>query len=627
MTTTTLQSNTAASAAKQNYNNMAAKSAGSGTLGRSSGKATRAKELKIGSVRRASEDRSAKRCQSPPATKANDVPIQPNIMLESVQKKIQQELESVITKDHVDIDSAIEDDNNAECNNKNLPEEKTTEDSVTNTLPINSITDESSDCLNTNDEKKDKQENELLNKCNTTDLQGVGIKTEPETSREEKEEEETLSSSSDDLTNKKVLPLPSPPVTPAAVATSLPEFSTVARTESPTTESAIEANRNATGGINIHCEPLSPTMCTFNVLQQSFVQPNNNNLNEIDKLHQQHQQQQQQLSSLFVQQQQQQQQQPIPRSIQQLRSASSFATLRQLASTNSSLQNQQHQQPYTIPQQQQQPRIQQIKRRPVSFIEPSSHSNINYSNYASSVASDDYLTVNRSIYNRRASSEDSSHFHIHQQSDNSSSISGNAIQHLNGNTIGSRRLVRSNTVHNLIIKDGQGHRIVQCVGLDQSPPLQPLRKNTSSFDNNNESYLHHHDWSPPPEILDDMLYASRQQQQQMEEQQYHQQQYLLIQQQQQHQLLQQDNNKADNASDTSGTSSGGGSIKGRITRKDSAKSISSLCSSSPPITSYDSRFEKLKNKLENERAIVKALQKQKEGLFTYCRFFRAYHVY
>lgn len=314
---------------------------------------------------------------------------------------------------------------------------------------------------------------------------------------------------------------------------------------------------SAAGIVSMNSESVSPTMCTFD------VQSVQNKLNESDKAP----------NNVFVQ-------QPIQR-INRLRPAASFATLRQLASSNNSLQHQQQLQQ----QQQFSQQIPHIKRRPVSFIESSNHSN-----YALP-ASDDYLTVNRPAYYRRASSEDNRH--IRQQSDNNS-----AIQY---NTVGNRRLVRSNTVHNLIIKDGYGHRIVQCVGLDESAPLQQplLRRKNSSFESN-DSY---HDWSPPNEIMDDSLFSTRQQQL---EEQHHQQQLLLIQ-QQQSQLMVQDN------TDTSSSDSSchQGISNRRIKRKDSDKSISSLCSTSPPVTSYDA---KLKTKLDKERATVKALQKQKEGL-------------
>jgi hypothetical protein len=586
----TVQNNTAASAAKQQNNLMAPKSAGSGTLGRSTAKRT--KDLRNGSIRRASEDKLfSKRSQSPPAAaaKRNDSPThqQPNIMLESVQQRIQLEQQQQSNSSNKDNNnSAIKKDNNQFYNEI---EKAAVKDEI---IDKSAKYDINCPPKSTAQVELDDETNKLDTKEKET-YQGEEVEEKEEKNIvDQKKKKDNSGNSSDDPTNNRELPLPSPPVTPTAVATSLPELS--ATRDEPYVE-ASEASNAVAGIINIHGEPVSPIMCTFNVQQQ------NGNINEIEKLQQQ----------LFAQ------QQPIPRSIHRLRSAASFATLRQLASTNNTLQNQQ------LPQQQyQQQQIQHIKRRPVSFIESSSHNgNINYLNYASSLPNDDHLTVvDRPTYYRRASSEDSNHFHVRQQSDYNS----NSIQFVNNNIIGSRRLVRSNTVHNLIIKDGQGHRIVQCVGgLDQSPPLQPLRKKSSSFESSsNESSFRHHDSSPPPEILlDDILY--RQQQQQTEEQQYHQQQqqnYLAaaaaatataaataasIQHQQ--------DNRTDASSDSSGSSSGGNR---RITRKDSAKSISSLCSStSPPTSSYDSsRFEKLKNKLEKERAIVKALQKQKEGL-------------
>lgn len=523
---------------------MTAKSAGSGTLARSNtfssftpplsptpplnnNKAVlRTRELRNNNTRRSSEDKLLKRPQSPP--KRNDSPTQPNIMLESVQQQIQ--LEQLLNmNDDVDNDSAIEEDDYED-------EHSTTKkDIITKSANTKTIVDFDSPPIKINKKSKVVVEPSL-------------IELKPDT-KEEKEDNKQQQVQS---------PFPSPPFAPAATANSLPEFT--------------RDNSTAAGIVNINSEPVSPTMCTFDV---QSVQ--NNKLNEIDKTPQP--------NTLFVQ------QQPIQR-INRLRPAASFATLRQLASTNNTFQHQQQQQQFPNLQQ-----IPHIKRRPVSFIESSNNSNYNY---ASSIASDDYLTVNRPAYYRRASSEDNRHFHIRQQSDN------NIPNQYATNNVASRRLVRSNTVHNLIIKDGYGHRIVQCVGLDESTPLQqpPLRRKNSSFESN-ESF-HQHDWSPPSEIMDDMLFSSRQQQiEEKHHQQYHHQQQQVI--------PQQDNTDAS----SSDSSSHNGISNRRVKRKDSAKSISSLCSTNPPVTGYDSKFEKLKSKLDKERATVKALQKQKEGWLTY----------
>lgn len=463
--------------------------------------------------------------------KRNDSPTQPNIMLESVQQQIQ--LEQLLSmNDDVDNDSAIEEDDYED-------EQSTKKDIITKSANTKTIAEIDSHPIKMNKKSRIVVESSL-------------IELKPDT-KEEKE----------DMKQRQVQsPFSSPPFQPAATATSLPEFA--------------RDDNTAAGIVNINSEPASPTMCTFDV---KSVQ-DDNKLNEVEKSLQS--------NTLFVQ------QQPIQR-INRLRPAASFATLRQLASSNNTFQHQQQQFPNTQ-------QIPHIKRRPVSFIESSN--NLNY-NYASSVASDDYLTVNRPAYYRRASSEDNRQFHTRQQSDN------NIPNQYNTNNVASRRLVRSNTVHNLIIKDGYGHRIVQCVGLDESAPLQqpPLRRKNSSFESNDS--FQQHDWSPPTEVMDDILFSSRQQQL---EEQHHQQQLLLIQQnqQQQHVMHQQDNT---DASSSDSSSHNGTSIR-RVKRKDSAKSISSLCSTSPPVTSYDAKFEKLKSKLDKERATVKALQKQKEGWYS-----------
>ena len=57
----------------------------------------------------------------------------------------------------------------------------------------------------------------------------------------------------------------------------------------------------------------------------------------------------------------------------------------------------------------------------------------------------------------------------------------------------------------------------------------------------------------------------------------------------------------------------------RVSRKDSVKSVNSACSNYTNTTTLNSHFqhsvkcEQLKYKLDNERLIVKSLQKQKEG--------------
>jgi hypothetical protein len=388
------------------------------------------------------------------------------------------------------------------------------------------------------------------------------------------------SSDNDLIANKKQRQpsFPSPPATPAAVG--LSEFSTVQSNEEFMTN-------DAKYNINSHYEPTSPTLCSFDEqcqhtkanekLQQQSVNNNQNNGNGN--------------SAIYMQ-------QPIQR-IQRLRPAASFATLRQLASTNGNFQ-------YVTQQPLQQPsQIQQIKKRPVSFIEPSTYSNFNYATQTPPIApaSDDYLSVNRPVYYRRASSDDHGHYHIRHQSENAATIqftTPSPPSSVAGNNTNGRRVARSNTVHNVIIKDGQGHRIVQCVELESSPPLHPLplRRKTSSFESN-ESIQHYHDWSPPPE---EDAFLSRQEDQQL--------------------LLMQHNNMAaivlaqqEHNTDNSDSSSNNG-CRGlrKMKRKDSAKSLSSLCSTSPPMASFDFKYEQLKSKLEIEKATVRSLQKQKEAI-------------
>lgn len=580
---------------------MTAKSAGSGTLSRSNNvnslavttppsstaplnnNKARTRELRNNSVRRSSEDRLLKRPQSPP-TKRNDSPTtqqqqQPAIMLDSVQRKIQNELsEKKKTNDSdVDNDSAIEDDESDNDNDDCAKVDGSGENisKVTNNNPMI--------------EKFSSPPAEINEKFQTQ----LAELEQPVTTNEEQEsyEEEKYTSN---VLNDEVLKqqqekarsqLPSPPITPAATDVTTPELAKA------------RVSETGSANVHIHSEPASPTMYAFDVPPTINYRPNDMDSTKHDPS-----------QTLFTQ----QQQQSIQR-IQRLRPAVSFATLRQLASTNNTYQLQQQQ--YQQQQQQQQKQLQArtIKRRPVSYIDSSSYSSLNYIN-------DEYLTVNRPTCYRRASSEDNRHLHSREQSDNASVNTATSFPFI----MGGRGLIRSNTVHNLIIKDGEGHRIVQCMGLDE-PPI--LRRKGSSFEGKDlfqqpqQQQQHQHqqhqpDWSPPTETLDDMYFSSLQ----LEEQQYHQEQLLLLQQQQhlqqqqQQQQLHHSSNMNDNNTDTSSSDSGSQHTGyRRIKRKDSAKSISSLCSSSPPITSYDSRFERLRNKLEKERATVKALQKQKEG--------------
>lgn len=537
------------------------------------------------------------RPQSPPtkqqlaavSTTANE---QPKIMLESVQQQIQQEEKEKIKKQQqqkkssnngnndVDYDSAIEDGQ---------------EDEQELIKVVNTTTDDNSS-NNIKDNKGDIITAVTLpiNLSNSTSTSNSIKSCSSNLSSSDGSCNSSSSNSSKDGTNQDSSPLPSPPVTPAAI--SLPEFNIK--------EAA------STGIMNtIHNEPISPTMCTFNV--QSVQQQHNHN-NQVDKPNN---------NSLYVQ-------QPIQR-IHRLRPAASFATLRQLASTNSNYQHQQQQQQQLNYHNQQ---IQQLaatttvaaattttKRRPVSYIDSSTNMNYNYAiaSPPSSVAvNDDYLSVHslttRPTYYRRASSEDNrQHYHTRQISDSTPSPPSSIV---NGGASG-RRIVRSSTVHNLIIKDGQGHRIVQCVGLDDtSPPLQPLRKKTPSFENTSE----YQDWSTAStatsELLDDnaAIVLTRQQLEDLHFQVQHQQ-----------------NQPSEN--DVSAVVDQHAQQRPRkMKRNDSAKSLSSLCSSSatnPPIN-HDNKCEQLKTKLEKERATVKALQKQKEGSF-FCLFVCDYikHAY
>jgi hypothetical protein len=274
-------------------------------------------------------------------------------------------------------------------------------------------------------------------------------------------------------------------------------------------------------GVLIHSEPVSPTLYTFDA---QSVQPRPY---EIDKVQQ----------PSFVQ--------PIQR-IQRLRPAASFATLRQLANHNGST-----------------GQLNQLKRRPVSFIESTAAT----TTHASASVAEDYLTV-RPVYSRRASHEDQSH-HIRQQSDN-------VLHHRLSSppsVPSSRRLVRSNTVQNVIIKDGQGHRIVQYLG-PTSPPLQPQlrRKKIASFES-------HDSFFSDSTASSNNGWTRRQNE--------YEQVYQPV------------------FDDTSSSDSGSQRCKRRIKRRDSARSLNHGFESA--------KCEQLQNKLEKERATVKVLQKQKEG--------------
>ncbi|RCH82165.1 hypothetical protein CU098_005571 [Rhizopus stolonifer] len=209
---------------------------------------------------------------------------------------------------------------------------------------------------------------------------------------------------------------------------------------------------------------------------------------------------------------------PIQR-IQRLRPAASFATMRQLANTN-------HQ------------KIQHMKKRPVSFMDASSQYDEN--------------DVSVHLPSQRAGAEDQQvPFLSASPSPPSSVASGNSYR------------ILSPYVHNLIIKDGDGHRIIQCVGIDDHP---------SSIE---------HDRPPPAEMTDE--YAFMYSRPPLEEPKL-----CWIYQQQ-------------DALDSHHIRS-----SSQCRRKDSVKSFSSL-------SSYDTKLEQLKNKLEKEKATIKALQKQKEA--------------
>jgi hypothetical protein len=627
---------------QRNSHNMAAKSAGTGTLTRSNGNSSppthpslnkvsfKTKESRTSGTRRTSEDRAAAKSNAnrpqSPVYKLNESQ-QPAIMLESVQKQIQKEEEQKMNeksqtkeKGGDDVDAFTEQEEKANCS---MDEEGSAAHAITNTTSSSNKdtiqSDHPPESINLKPVTTEVLKKQRVDEDNKENLSGRRSCSVQESTKDVNRNQTQVQSSSTP---------PSPPVTPAATVTSIPEFShpIIIRDDKGTV-------RDAAGMSNPDGESASPTMCTFDA--QSVQQHSINNTNEFYEIEKQHSNG----SNFYVQ---QQQQQPIQR-IQRLRSAASFATLRQLASINCN-----HQQQGAHQKQQQQNQIQQIKRRPVSFIEPSSYSHYNYAMASIGsvpLPSDDYLSVHRPTYYRRASSDDNRNFHSRRQSDNTT------IQFTNPSAsppassaaspqIGARRIVRSNTVHNLIIKDGQGHRIVQCVGLDDGPPLQPqqLRRQTSNYESNNDiMYLQQqqqqqqqfNDWSPPPEIIDDTsaILLSRQQVEELQLQQQ-----LLLQHHQNSSMVavapaaavtQQQENTNTDASSSDSSSQHGSNGAGRNTsganrkmrRKDSAKSLSSLCSSSPPMTGYDANCELLKAKLEKERATVKALQKQKEGLF------------
>lgn len=593
---------------------MTAKSAGSGTLTRSqmTGKASvtpSSPPLKQSFFKSKNattkQEKASKRPHSPPS-KRNDSPTHmqqpPKIMLESVQQQIQQEDEKKIKRVGKLKDKT---ENDPTDNTK----KKDTDEAMV--LDIHQEVAEDAVMTNKKENQKKKPIQEILHNGEEYGSQ-VHIEDVIRTSTS------TCSSNSSDsdlITNKKQRQnsFPSPPVTPASLG--LTEFTTAQNNDN-------SLSNEAKYTLNGHYEPVSPTVCSFD--EQTM-----HKLTSNDKVQQSNSMYNNGNSIVHIQ---QPVQQPIQR-IQRLRPAASFATLRQLATTNGNYQYVSQQQPL------QQNQFQQIKRRPVSFIEPSSYSNYNYATQAppNPPASDDYLSVNRPVYYRRASSEDNGYYHIRHQSDNATMQFTNPNPSPPSSVVGNnngRRLARSNTVHNVIIKDGQGHRIVQCVELDGSPPLQPqqLRRKTSSFESSDSFHSHHyHDWSPPPEIIDDSSAVLFSRQQQLEEFPS-QQQLLLVQQQNtnmaamlaaaQQQQQQQQQNSQDNNTDTSNSdssSNNGNHAKGNNTtrkmkRKDSTKSLSSLCSTSPPITSFDFKCEQLKSKLEIERATVRSLQKQKEGL-------------
>ncbi|KAK4516658.1 uncharacterized protein ATC70_011635 [Mucor velutinosus] len=583
----------------RNTNYMTAKTAGSGTLTRTqsppssiattTSPPTTATAVLSRAQSMASKTTTTKkpskhsRPQSPPskqsaatATSNND---QPKIMLESVQQQIQQEEKEKFKKQHkksanndVDYDSAIEDEQEDDSKQDmvHVVVNTTTVDNNSNDIKDNKG-DVVTACISSSSSSKSTASHSIQS-CSSSSSSSSSSSNHSISSTSESCSD---TSSSSIHQQQHASPLPSPPVTPAA--TSLPD------------EFSIKEAASTTGPMKlIHSEPASPTMCTFDV--QSVQQQHQNHTVHMDT----------KPNNLYVQ-------QPIQR-IHRLRPAASFATLRQLASTNSNYQHQQQQQ-----QQQQQPvsYIQHLaaaptktKRRPVSYIELSSNMNYNYAMASppappfanSTVIHDDYLSVHstRPTYYRRTSSEDNrQHYHTRQIADSHPSPPSSIV---NG---GGRRLVRSNTVHNLIIKDGQGHRIVQCVGLDDSPPLQPLR--TGEYQ----------DWSTTAssttataasDMLDDnnttAIVLTRQQ---LEDLHF----------QAQQQPLEVDASP-DPLSAQPSPPLPQQQRPRKMKRKDSAKSLSSLCSASPPIN-HDMRCEQLKNKLEKERATVKALQKQKEA--------------
>ncbi|KAL9552432.1 hypothetical protein MBANPS3_003784 [Mucor bainieri] len=558
------------------------------------------------------------RPQSPPSKQSAAVTVssndQPNIMLESVQQQIQQEEKEKIkkqqqqqqqqqkksasnnsTSNDVDYDSAIEDEHDDD------------DEQGMNQVVVNTTTVDNNSNNDIKDNKGDVVAACISSSSSSKSIQSYSNSSRRSSSSSSSSHSDSCSDTSSNNTRQQqqhASPLPSPPVTPAA--TSLPD------------EFSIKEAVSSSGIVKlIHSEPASPTMCTFDVQSVQQQHPNHSMHMDTTKPN----------NNLYVQ-------QPIQR-IHRLRPAASFATLRQLASTNS---NYQHQQ-----QQQQQPvnyihhlagtaaaaSPAKTKRRPVSYIDLSSNMNYSYAMAspppaaaaaapptATTALYEDYLSVqsSRPTYYRRASSEDNrQHYHTRQISDSHPSPPSSIAS---GNGSGGRHLVRSNTVHNLIIKDGQGHRIVQCVGLDDSPPLQPLRRKASSFECTSEYQY----WptaataaastvaNTTSDMLDEgsatAIVLTRQQLEDL---------HLQAQQQQQ---SQQPPLEVDASSDPLAAQLSPSlphqQRPRKMKRKDSAKSLSSLCSTSPPIN-HDMRCEQLRNKLEKERATVKALQKQKEA--------------
>ncbi|KAI8994693.1 hypothetical protein BDB01DRAFT_831650 [Pilobolus umbonatus] len=440
--------------------------------------------------RRSSDDKlkSTSRPQSPPS-KRNDSPSQqPTIMLESVQRQLQQEQGGEDTEDERVIVQYHETTDSTCITRKHM---------FSNTKDTNKL-------------KPLKNEAQ----CNTS-------------------------------------PPPSPPATPAATVTLLSDFS--------------KGYDIAAGMIPVQDESIHSSMC--------ITDAQNNKLDDFDK-----QSTLNQCNPSFCN-------QPPLQRIHRLRPAASFATLRQLANTKNAACHPPYQ-----PQQ-------LMKKRPTSCIDCHSTSPNR------SFMADEFLSVNRPIYIRRASHED---HHIHFSSDNSSNSP------LASSTIVSngRRLIRSNTVqpiHNLIIKDGQGHRIIQCVELDQ-PQQILIKKKNDSFGSHEPlvtDMANNSGMITPTDLVDEssILYAGNQ----FSDDYQHSRHYQT-----------QDMNDT-SSSDSGSPERGNHGCTKKARRKDSVKSVSSVCSNYTNTTTLNTHFqhsikcEQLKYKLDNERLIVKSLQKQKEA--------------